>query len=218
VEVIQKIPREHGHTAVCICKCGNKWIGKLSVAKRIKTCGRCNNPKVGDRFGKLVVVEIITKNSFGCSVVCNCDCGRQWKGFLRDLRRKKVLNCSNCGFYMNGVAISSSAIKLHGLFGMGELNYNIEEIRYKNNRPMNVDIALPCEKIAIEYNEWYWHRKSLNKDRRKILRLLQGGWKILIINARNNLPTREEIVWGISMMRNSYTPIFTLTLDGWGEN
>ena len=146
------------------------------------------------------IVETTPRNS-GASVVCQCACGNFWRGKLSVAKRIKSCTC---------------AVKIHDMLGRGELNYNIQEIRTGNNRPMNVDIALPFEKIAVEYSEWYWHREKIDKDAVKVQRLLNYGWRVLTILARQNLPNQEQLFYGLLQLQ--HLSQYTITLDGWGED
>lgn len=205
----------HGSTVRARCECGNIWSGKFSVLNRLKSCGKCNNPKIGDKFGKLTVVSLKMYNSHGCTVNCVCSCGQLWSGFATQLRKGNTLTCGNCKFHRNGVATSNIALKLHNMIGIGIHNFKTD-ILGPHKRYINVDIGIPEEKIAIEYNEWYWHKSRMDDDVFKEKALLDGGWKLLIIEAKQNLPDIDTLSKSLELLRKDEVQICRITLNGWG--
>lgn len=85
----------------CKCECGNEVIVptfQLTSGNK-KSCG-CGRTKVniGDRFGMLVVVEIIGYNKYGkrgerLQVRCLCDCGGEKITFTHYLTRGTTTHC-----------------------------------------------------------------------------------------------------------------------------
>ena len=53
------------------CCCGKVFNVKpiAILSGNTKSCGHCNDPNIGDRFGKLVVTKVIPK-SHGCRIEC----------------------------------------------------------------------------------------------------------------------------------------------------
>jgi len=92
------------------------------------------------------------------------------------------------------------------------LNY---PYRKMNKRILNIDIATVRNgrKIAIEYDEWHWHKRSLNKDRQRRSFLIGNGWRLIRICASNNLPTPEQLESAIS----SDDQLVEIILPGWGD-
>lgn len=55
----------------------------------------------------------------------------------------------------------------------------VRSIGLGNGRTKRVDIAIPSKKILIEYDGWYWHKKSQAKDRRETEQLAAQGWRVV---------------------------------------
>lgn len=67
---------------LCECECGNrnKVLGPTLRKRMSMSCGKCNQPKIGERYGKLVVlkedIEREEKEKKGKTFwICKCDCG-----------------------------------------------------------------------------------------------------------------------------------------------
>lgn len=78
--VINQKPSSNGKAMwECICECGNTTIksGKDLRSGRIVGCGKCKNYKneVGNRYGKLLVLEKVDNGKDGIIWKCQCDCG-----------------------------------------------------------------------------------------------------------------------------------------------
>ena len=91
--------RKVRHTLVkCLCDCGKVHITNGRKMKNKQSCG-CNgripHSSVGERFGRLVIVEMLygRENRTWCR--CNCDCGRS--DFLVMFTALKNGNTSSCG-------------------------------------------------------------------------------------------------------------------------
>lgn len=78
-----------------ICSCGKSKLIKPRniIYNSIKTCGHCNDPKLGDKFGALTVIKIIPYKSCGCKAECECVCGNIWIGHARSLRDGNTKSC-----------------------------------------------------------------------------------------------------------------------------
>lgn len=104
----------------CICECGNEKIirGASLKAGNTKSCGclikekNRTSPKrrkdlTGQRFGKLVVIEIVTTLKNDVIWRCKCDCGGE-----KNVRRSKLV----CGYTKSCGCLASeiSSWKIHG--------------------------------------------------------------------------------------------------------
>ena len=122
---------------VC-CKCGK--IANISLCAIIlqnqKTCGHCNDPKMGDRFGKLTVINIKTSNSIGCSIQCKCDCGN----ILKWTNAYNIIggNIKSCG-YCNNAKVGDK---------YGELEV-IEVILGSKGKGCQAKCQCSCGKIVV---------------------------------------------------------------------
>lgn len=62
---------------LCFCKREfTSTLGHIFSGER-KSCGRCNEPKVNDIFGSLIVVKITPKKYGGSIIECECSCGNK---------------------------------------------------------------------------------------------------------------------------------------------
>jgi len=103
--------------------------------------------------------------------------------------------CGDCLDLVNGAKVSKIQRQLYENLG-GELN--------RTEGRLNIDIALEIEdqKIAIEYDGWYWHGGHEDSDDSRDKRLIKKGWKILRIRSGGLLPTKTEIDNALSKLVN----------------
>ena len=62
----------------CQCKCGNSIIvnGENLRQDHTKSCGHCNQIKIGNKYGRWTILKYIRQNKNGQSMWrCKCDCG-----------------------------------------------------------------------------------------------------------------------------------------------
>lgn len=83
-----------GCRVVAQCKCGTIWNGIFNHLP--KTCGHCDDPKIGDKFGRLTIIKVYPSSGGGASIVCQCECGNLWTGQAKLLRSKQVKSCGMC--------------------------------------------------------------------------------------------------------------------------
>jgi len=91
----------------------------------------------------------------------------------------------------------------------GQLNYPFDNLR--------IDVALPADKIAIEYDAWYWHGYRLEQDDLRDQELLSAGWQILHIRSNSSLPTQPELHAAISRLTSTNDRVVEIVLDDWGH-
>jgi hypothetical protein len=85
----------------CVCECGNEVIVRTSElnAGYRTTCGSCRTKvKIGDRYGKLVVISLYDYARFGSKYkrprfLCKCDCGNKKIVFSHYLTSGKTTHC-----------------------------------------------------------------------------------------------------------------------------
>jgi hypothetical protein len=140
--------------------------------------------------------------------LCKCDCGRETVKVAGDLLRKTKMStssCGNCQNRVNGIAISSQQQKIARMTD-GELNYI-------TGSGLSIDVTLP-DKIAIEYDSWYWHAHKQNKDAEKSRKLLSEGWRLLRIKSNTMIPDWETLSREIKLLGG--TNYRELVLTDWG--
>lgn len=105
--------------------------------------------------------------------------------------------------YRNGTCpTSKKQLKLRDMieqvYGNCELNYPCDKI--------SLDCMTVIEgiKIDVEYDGWYWHKDTKEKDKRRDYYVKSKGYKVLrIVAYEDRLPTKEELVQGINFLLNS---------------
>lgn len=177
--------------------CNHKWQANFSRIKRGHGCVNCGNKISGekrrvktDKYIKLaqergfewVGPEV---NRTTIKTQWKCQKGHVWKALYNDIYFSKS-GCPYCLDLENGFAVSKIQRALHKLLG-GELNKIIE--RY------SIVIALDVKhnRIATEYDSWYWHGAKSKHDNTRNRFLLNRGWKILRIKSNRKSPDKEDI-------------------------
>ena len=203
----------------CLCDCGNKWNGNINHLRKIKSCGHCNDPHIGDRFKKLIVTKVIPSNYGGCTIVAKCDCGHSWSGDGHCLTSGNTQSCGNCQLRRNGVRTSWKQLELDDL--IQSLGYDTihNDIIWQN--PLNksnriiADVSMPNESIVIEYDEYSWHAHRLTEDKLRSRKVRRLGWKTIRIKASKNLPTLGQLIKAFDELKKG-AKARTITLSGWG--
>lgn len=92
---------------------------------------------IGQRFGKLVILEEIGVNKWKKPIVkCICDCGQYFECVLGNIRFRNIHQCNSCRYIFHKTAEKSKA------------GFNILKIRYKNNaKSRNLDFDLSDEQF-----------------------------------------------------------------------
>jgi len=164
---------------------------------------------IGQTFGKLLVISLNCRKSRQAIYNCICNCGKESTVYHSNLFSGDTQSCGNCKNYKNGVRFSIPQQKICESV-VGELNYKVNNIF--------IDIALIEDKVAIEYDEWYWHKNKHDKDCARVNRLLNQEWKVITIRAHQNLPDIQVLETAIKeakLAKNKYWQI--ITLEGWGK-
>lgn len=89
----------------CCCECGRETVAiGYNLAKGYKTsCGHCNDIYIGQRFGKLIVIEKSdedyinpTDGSHHSKYICKCDCGNTTTVIGSHLKSYNTTSCGHC--------------------------------------------------------------------------------------------------------------------------
>ncbi len=182
---------------LAVCDCGKEFIvlAKSLVSRRQVSCG-CNkleksktqkNSLIGKIFGKLQVINREPNKNNAIMYKCLCDCGNYSIVSHGNLNKKKhIMSCGDCCEYRNGKRVSFIQIKLYNQLG-GILNFH--------SGRFFIDIALSRygKKIAIEYDEMYWHEDTKDKDAKRVRELMNNKWNVITIRARDNIPSYQQI-------------------------
>ena len=143
----------------CLCKCGNTTYRTTSWLKMSKnqSCGclkseliakRCTENLIGQKFGRLTVIEYAGSHYDGAMWKCHCDCGKTTIVHARFLKRGGVKSC--------GCLQSIGEEKIQKFLN----KYNIEYVTQKRfddlvgfgNCKLRYDFYIPDYNILIEYN------------------------------------------------------------------
>ena len=163
--ILKLIPPETSseHTfASCRCKCGTEKDVRLSyvVNGRSKDCG-CGRKSmlretrtknlVGQRFGKLVVTELLEEsNKFKRRVYkCHCDCGN-------DIEVASI--CLNNGQQSCGCLRSQYNAQIAHILENLNIRYQSEFTAVIDQHKLRFDFYLPSYNLMIEYDgeQHYW--------------------------------------------------------------
>lgn len=55
----------------------------------------------------------------------------------------------------------------------------VRTVSLGGSRRKRVDIVVPSHSLLIEYDGWYWHRETVEKDRRETKALIEQGWRVV---------------------------------------
>lgn len=145
---------------VCDCDCGNEHVCSLSnlVTGHTTSCGCRTGDKcwdgrrtdlVGDRFGMLVVVEMLYGYKNGQTYCkCKCDCGNESIVYIGNLKQGYTQSCG-C---MEGISAGERLIK--GILEDNNIKF-VPQKRFndcKNVLPLPFDFYLPDYNTLIEFD------------------------------------------------------------------
>lgn len=120
---------------------------------------------------------------------------------------KNGSGCPECVDIVNGRKVSGIQRDLCVMVN-GELNYPCLSF--------NIDVALPNDRIAIEYDSWFWHGNRLENDRRRDEELIEVGWRILHVRSNGKLPTEAQLNNAIIQLQSGEDKT-EIVLDDWGH-
>lgn len=185
--------------------------------RHTQSCHHCNDPKIGDKFGKLTIIKIYPSKYGGSTILSQCDCGREWSGYAGQVISGRTQSCGNCQLKRNGRMTSFKALELEKIINnLGYKTKHNYEIWRNGLFNIKSDIVLLNDKIVIEYDEWYWHGHKQKEDKVRLRKIHSLGWKTLQIKASGNLPAQKRLHKTIIDLING-AKSRTITLRGWGQ-
>lgn len=207
-----EVPNTRSKTA-WQCKHGHQWETCYGTILDGHGCPHCARvfPKTPEDYHALArerdlewigpeVPNIRTKTAWRCSS------GHVWYAPFGSVQSGR--GCPVCIDRVNGLCVSKLQRQLCKMLPSdGILNYRIG--------PKAIDIALPKEKIAIEYDGWFWHGHNVDYDKQRDANLLAIGWKILRIRSGRKLPTQNQLDNSLAQLRNDEVRV-EIILDDWG--
>lgn len=138
-----------------------------------------------------------------------CKKEHRWKATHGSIQQGS--NCPVCKDMVNGVFVSKPQIKLNNLL-YGSLNY--PEARYR----IDVAIMRRSQKIAVEYDCWYWHQGKEKQESKRDKFLISRGWKVLHVRSGEMLPTRKQINIVINYLVDTNNTLYNMYLKDWNSD
>lgn len=93
-------PKDRRSFVKCLCDCGNETIVDSNSIYKMKSCSNCCHRAdscVGEKFGRLMVFEMLYRYNDNNETYCKClcDCGNE--NYITRLKGLKTGNTSSCG-------------------------------------------------------------------------------------------------------------------------
>jgi hypothetical protein len=151
-------------------------------------------------IGKVLPKNIRTKTWWECKI------GHRWESVYNNIYNGS--GCPYCVNLINGATVSKPQQKVNEMLS-GILNY--PENRYR----IDVAIMRNSQKIAVEYDCWYWHQGKEEHDAKRDKYLVSRDWKILHIKSSVLLPTRKQLNTAIKQLVDTNEVIHNLYLKDW---
>ncbi len=179
-----------------ICNKGHEWEASVINRNRGTGCSICTGQQVHKGYNDLATVnpklakewnyekngdlkpDMVTANSSTKKVWWKCNKGHEWRA---------VISSRN-----NGTGCPICAKELQTSFPEQAIYFYIKKlfpdaINGDHHLKMELDIFIPSEKIAIEYDGSFWHNNSKSDERKN--KLCKEN-KILLFRVKEN--TKEE--------------------------
>ena len=193
------------------CENGHQWEASYNTVRDGHMCGVCWKDirlKTPDDYHILARdrgIEWVGKfpKSTQHKTTWACSNGHKWKTTYGEIYKGR--GCPSCINFVNGRRSSRQQDEVAEMLE-AEVNYKV------NNRYL--DCALPSQKIAIEYDCWYWHGHKSQEDYKRAMELVDAGWNIIAIKANTQIPTAEQLEECIE--QSNKHPYIELVLD-WGQ-
>lgn len=195
------------------CAEGHKWKARHDSIQQGHSCPYCSNqvPKTLVDYHNLAEkrgfkwLGSMTPNTTQIKTLWECKKGHRRNATYNSIQQGH--GCPHCIDVVNGARVSQIQRDLCKMVG-GELNYPCLSF--------NIDVALLDDRIAIEYDSWYWHGGKLESDRRRDIELIGAGWRILHIRSNNKLPTKNQLNAAIAQLQSGKNRT-EIILDDWGH-
>ena len=157
LEIMPPDERHHNTFAMCQCQCGTIKEVKLSDItmgySKDCGCGRkttmqklLTNNLIGQRFGKLLVAEMLTERNTNGRIVyrCKCDCGNSVDVLGNSLTTYHTLSC--------GCLVSYWNMYIQQFLEKNKIEYKPEYTVFIGDNYYRYDFYLPQYNLFIEYD------------------------------------------------------------------
>lgn len=210
---IGPLPPSNKVKTVWECAKGHQWKTRYSDIQRGFGCPDCagRTPKTEEDYYLLADtmgfewIGSLPQNT-GYKTLWRCPEGHEWEAAYSMIHSRGT-GCPHCVSMFNGRHYSKVQKQLCEMVN-GELNHPLGSYC--------IDIALVADKIAIEYDSWYWHGNRLDADNRRDKELIGAGWRVLHVRSNNGLPTEDQLNVAISQLQLGKTKT-EIVLDDWGR-
>lgn len=196
------------------CPHGHTWEARYgNVANRNSGCPTCKsmNGRLRRQHKERHYHALAEKRGFkwlgplpnntGTPTEWECLEGHRWLASYSNIY--SGTGCPQCQFRVNGQKVSRPQVAIHEMIG-GELNYPLARYR--------IDVAFPEERIAVEYDGWYWH--DAERDARRDKHLLKRGWRIVRVKGSMLVPSQEQLDTALAQARSGKSRV-EIVLDDW---
>ena len=200
------------------CNDGHQWDTSYQSIRRDTGCPVCFHKTRGNSLRSTIeeYSELANKSGLtwlGKSLPMNvkektlweCSDGHQWVATYMTIY--KGSRCPLCQDRVNGYLASKPQRQLCEMLN-GELNYPVGNRR--------LDVALVGEKICIEYDSWYWHQNTTDREDIRDKEIIGKGWKVLHVRSNTLLPTMNQLKTGLDTLRGGQDLAY-IVLPDWGE-
>ncbi len=181
------------------CPKGHRWPAAYNTIQQGNGCAACSGQKrktpqdyhvlADKRRFKWLGPEV---ENTGTKTEWTCGKGHTWQASYHTIQSDH--GCPDCLDIVNGKRVSKNQRKLCEMIG-GKLN-GARVGRY------TIDVATEVRgiRIAVEYDSWYCHAFSAEKDALRDQALLTDGWRVLRIRSNGLLPSKERVEDAISQL------------------
>ena len=180
------------------CSKGHEWQAVIAHRNTGSGCPYCSGQKVLKGFNDLQTVnpslasewnyerngdlkpEDVTSNN-GKKVWWKCIKGHEWQAKI--YHRNNGSNCPICSSERNTSFPEYAILYYLEKYGLGVVH------SYKDNG-YELDIYMPAQKTAVEYDGYYWHKNKTDEDLEKNRRCVKDG--IRLFRIREGLPSLND--------------------------
>lgn len=162
--------------------------------------------------------NIVKLNSFRTindRVYLKCKCNKKFSYLARDLYRfiknDIVFECKKCHLLVRGSLTSQKALELHSRI----TNFGVHNFKTKSKKCVDIAFSYKGKKIAIEYDEWFWHKSKKKRDIRKTKKLIKEGWLVVRILAYKDIPSKRVVFRTLDKMINDNKKYRLLKSKNW---
>ena len=96
-----------------------------------------------------------------------------------------------------------------------QLGRGVHNYKTRNQQCIDIAFVYRGKKIAIEYDEWKWHKIKRKQDLLKSKRLMQDGWIVIRILAHRDAPNRYILFKAIDNAIDNKKRIKILKSKNW---